>query len=171
MCCINAGGANGRKYPTCVKVSPMFLPTFFSLRTLEKSFLHILLVGEDGNVADSSDNVTRNTCTYEFEKFKIEDGSNRPSKFCSHYIYKFYCLPFETNTLKYSWKHYLKNRLHYFLLQQVKYVENSSQVFSMRKKWEETWEKHGRNFHACGMLSSVCTSCNVFILLFSFHTH
>ena len=138
--------------------SPMFLPTFFSLRTLEKSFLHILLVGEDGSVANSSDKVTRNICTYEFEKFKIEDGSNRPSKFCSHYIYKFYCLPFETNTLKYSWKHYLKNWLHYLLLQQVKYVENSSQVFSRRKKWEETWENHGRNFHACGMLSSVCTS-------------
>ena len=60
--------------------SPMFLPTFFSLRTLEKSFLHILLVGEDGNVAYSSDNVTRNICTYEFEKFKIEHGSNRPNQ-------------------------------------------------------------------------------------------
>ena len=41
-------------------VSSIFLPTFFSLRTLEKSFLHILLVGEEGKEADASDNVSMN---------------------------------------------------------------------------------------------------------------
>ena len=51
---------------------------FFCLRTLENSFLHLPLVGEHGNVAYASDNVTR--CIYEFGNVKMEDGSNRLSK-------------------------------------------------------------------------------------------
>ena len=47
-------------------------------------------------------------CTNEFEKFKIEDGSNRPSKL-AHTIFTNFT---ETDTLKYPWKHDLKHRLH-----------------------------------------------------------
>ena len=60
--------------------SPMLVPMFF---LLENIFLHIFLVGEEGNVAYTSDNVTRNICTCEFKKFKMEDGSNRSSKLCT----------------------------------------------------------------------------------------
>ena len=60
----HSGGANEKtaSLHTCALFSPKdgkCLPNLFSLRTLENSFLHLLLVGKHSNVAYTSDNVTR----------------------------------------------------------------------------------------------------------------